>query len=157
MINFLLIPFYTGFTGYFSKGDGQYSYLHYYKLTVTIGNPCNTSQDYSYLYVDSRGNKSLENSKESNSFNELSENTLSVYPNPASEMVTFVINNSVDEHYTLTLTDMYGRVVKLLTNNQLLLAGMQTRSYNIAGLCNGMYTYHLSSASFTRKGLITKQ
>jgi hypothetical protein len=52
---------------------------------------------------------------------------------------------------------MYGRVVKMLMNNQLLPARMQTRSFNIADLSKGMYTYRLSSASFTRKGLIIKQ
>jgi DNA/RNA endonuclease YhcR with UshA esterase domain len=92
-----------------------------------------------------------------NSSNYTFENTLNVYPNPASEMVTFVINNTIDDNYTLTLNDMYGRVVKLLINNQLLPAGTQTRSFNIADLSKGMYTYRLSSASFTRKGLFTKQ
>lgn len=149
-------PAYNGFTGYFSKGDGQYSFAHYYKLTVTIGNPCNSSQDYSYLYVNSR-NKSMEVFGVPNSSNDTFENTLSVYPNPASEMVTFVINNTIEDNYTLTLNDMYGRVVKMLMNSQLLPAGMQTRSFNIADLSKGMYTYRLSSTSFTRKGLFAKQ
>ncbi len=150
-------PAYNGFTGYFSKGDGQYSFQKYFKLTVTIGNPCNSSTEYSYLYVNSRNNKSGIISEESAINTDYFEDNLSVYPNPVTEMVTFVISNNSDDHYTLTLTDMYGREVKLLLVNQLLPAGRQTRCFNIADLPPGMYTYRLSSTSFTRKGLLSKK
>jgi len=150
-------PAYNGFTGYFSKGDGQYSYLRYYKLTVTIGNPCNSSTDYSYLYVNLQGNKSGIFSGDAAINTDAFEDNLSVYPNPAAEMVTFVINNNLDDHYTLILTDMYSREVKLLMVNQLMPAGRQTLCFNIADLPPGMYTYRLLSTSFTHKGLLSKK
>jgi hypothetical protein len=150
-------PAYNGYTGYFIKGDGQYSYLHYYKLSVTIGNPCNQSSDYSYLYVNSQGNKADLATDDFLTDQELVENSLSVYPNPASDVVTFVIKNSIDEYYSLVISDMYGRKVKQPLNNEFLPSGTQTRAFNIADLPPGMYTYCLISPSFTSKGRFLKQ
>jgi hypothetical protein len=150
-------PAYNGYTGYFVKGDGQYSYLHYYKLTVTIGNPCNLTSDYSYLYVNSRGNKSGFSTDDLNFISNTDENNLSIYPNPTSELVTFVISNATDEHYTLILADMYGRDVKILMSNLLLQAGLKAQSFNIADLPAGTYTYRLLSSPLTRNGILLKQ
>jgi hypothetical protein len=150
-------PAYNGYTGYFIKGDGQYSYLHYFKLSVTIGNPCNQSSDYSYLYVNSQGNKADLATDDFLTDQEMVKNSLSVYPNPASDVVTFVINNSIDEYYSLVISDMYGRKVKQPLNNEFLPSGTQTRDFNIADLPPGMYTYCLISPSFTSKGRFLKQ
>lgn len=148
-------PSYNGYSGYFSYSNGMYSWQKYLKLTVTVGNICGESSDYSYLYVETRNNKSLLDDEES--MDNLNVNDCSVYPNPASDNLTLTANLLADEVITLTLSDMSGRMVRTLLNREALPMGNSFKFFDISGLTPGMYIYHISAGSFSKSGKIAKK
>lgn len=148
---------YNGYTGYFGYTNGLYSYHRYFKLTVTIGNECSSSTDYSYLYVNER-NKSADTgvNTEIPDLDLSSATTVSVYPNPSSDYVTFMINNRNEDRLTIELTDIYGRTIIQLMHNEFLPAGESKRSYNISALLTGVYVYRLKTTTSALNGQFTK-
>jgi hypothetical protein len=122
-----------------------------------LGNDCNHSSDYSYLYVNNH-NKSTEAgvSNEIDIIDLTHENSLNVLPNPTADYLNFSFNNKVEEHYTLVLTDMYGRKAMLFMENVFLPAGTSKRSYNISALPTGVDVYCLKTTTSAFKGLFTK-
>lgn len=84
---------------------------------------------------------------------EISENGLSVYPNPTTD---FLVISSSDVNATLEimLFDMQGR--KVMDTTKLLSAGEETR-IDLGKLSPGNYLLKLSSADFTEDRLITVQ
>lgn len=84
---------------------------------------------------------------------EISENGLSVYPNPATD---FLVISSADVNATLEilLFDMQGR--KVMNTTKLMSAGEETR-IDISKLSPGNYLLKLSSADFTEDRVITVQ
>ncbi len=148
---------YNGYTGYFGYNNGLYSYHRYFKLTVTIGNECSSSTDSSYLYVNERNKSFGAGVNNEITFTDFSiENSLSVYPNPSSDFITFIINSQKEDQFTLELTDMYGRKAMLFMENVFLPAGTSKRSYNISALPTGVYVYCLKTTTSAFKGLFTK-
>jgi hypothetical protein len=148
---------YNGYQGYFGYNNGLYSYTKKFKLTVTVGNECSSSTDYSYLYVNNH-NKSIEAGVSNEiDINDLTrENSLIVFPNPTADYLNFSFNNTAEERYTLVLTDMYGHKTRMLIDNEFLPSGCTSRSFNISELPSGIYSYSLFSPLHSFNGLITK-
>jgi len=148
---------YNGYQGYFGYNNGVYSYTKKFKLAVTVGNDCNSSSDYSYLYVNNH-NKSTEAgvNTEIPDVDLSSATSVSVYPNPSSDYVTFMINNRNEDRFTIELTDMYGRTIIQLMHNEFLPAGESKRSYNISALPTGVYVYRLKTTTSALNGQFTK-
>ncbi len=148
---------YNGYTGYFGYNNGAYSYHRTFKLTVYIGNECLTVSDYSYLYVTTRNKSAVDGVGNEILNNNVSiGNNLIVFPNPTSDFVSFMITNQIEESYSLVLTDMYGKRVKLLLDNESISAGTSKRTFSITDLPSGIYLYQLKSKSVNCNGLITK-
>jgi len=84
---------------------------------------------------------------------EISENGLSVYPNPAAD---FLVISSADLSATIEmlLFDMQGR--KVMNTTKLMSAGEETR-IDLSQLSPGNYLLKLSSADFTEDRVITVQ
>lgn len=151
-------PIYNGYSGYFSYSNGLYSWQHYFKLTVTVGNICGESTDYSYLYVETRNNKTLEyNGEAENNISIGKNDDITFYPNPTGNSLNFVFNLTKDSRITIELTDMSGRSVRSLLRNEILPMGNSTKSYNINDLKPGLYIYRVISESFNKNGILTKE
>lgn len=142
---------YAGYTGYFSYTNGQLSFGRYYKLTITLGNICSLSTNWSYLYVNSIGNR-MANSDESSE----NEKDISVYPNPASDVLTVVISAESGDSYEIEVTDMLGRQAMLLMPATRISEGVFKKSFDISQLQNGIYTYRIKSGSGNHSGIFSK-
>ena len=144
---------YSGYTGYFSYTNGQLSYLNYYKLTVTVGNLCGSSTNWSYLYVNSIGNRMANPGSSESAKKEV---TLSVFPNPATDNLTVRMNNPTDDYYQMEIIDALGRQVMILMPETKIEKGVFEKTYDISALPNGIYTYRIKSDSIYQSGILSK-
>ncbi|MGV8112013.1 MAG: T9SS type A sorting domain-containing protein [Lentimicrobium sp.] len=144
---------YTGWTGYFAYTNGLLSYNKTFKLTVTVGNQCGSSTNWSYLKVNSIGNKMATADNETG--NNRAEELL-VYPNPASDQITVQFNNLTEENYQIDVVDMTGRQVLLLLPETKIAKGIYEKSFDISILRSGIYSYRVKSATRIKTGLISK-
>ena len=144
---------YTGWTGYFAYTNGLLSYNKTFKLTVTVGNQCGSSTNWSYLKVNSINNKMVKADNENG--NNLAEKLL-VYPNPASDQVTVRFNNLSEENYQIDVLDMTGRQVLMLLPYTKIEQGIFEKSFDISILRKGIYSYRVKSTTSMRTGLISK-
>lgn len=143
---------YSGYTGYFSYTNGQLSYQKYYKLTVTVGNSCGSSTNWSYLYVNSIGNRMANPNTEVENL----ESTISVYPNPAIDNLTVEINALSDDYYEMEITDIPGKQALVLMPLQNINKGIYKRTFDISKLQKGIYSYHIISGKMKKSGVIFK-
>lgn len=145
---------YTGYNGYFSYTNGQLSYLHYYKLTVTVGNICGSSSNWSYLYINSIGNRLA------NPNPDLEKETVAVgylvYPNPASNNLTVEISTNTDDYYAIEITDMLGKQAMQLMPLTKINKGDFKKTFDISKLQSGIYIYHIRSGTVNKAGIICK-
>jgi PKD repeat protein len=70
---------------------------------------------------------------------------LPIYPNPATENVTFEVLVTVDSELSLVLYDARGRAVKTIIPQQTLSAGFYTYPINIEDIAEGSYFVRLKS------------
>ena len=72
-------------------------------------------------------------------------NMISVYPNPASDIVTLNINIANNANLTMNIYNVMGILVKseILKQNQ--------RQINTEDLCNGIYMFEIKSKEWTGK------
>ncbi len=124
-----------------------------FKLTVTVGNQCGSSTNWSYLKVNSIGNKMVTADNETG--NNLAQEIL-VYPNPASEQRTVQFNNLIEENYQIDVVDMTGRQVLMLLPSTKIEKGIFEKSYDISILKRGIYSYRVKSGTYIKTGLISK-
>ena len=69
-------------------------------------------------------------------------NNLSVYPNPATDMVTFAYRLDVSSNVNVTVTDVTGKVI-ITDNFGVQPDGNYTKQLNTSELANGVYFYNL--------------
>jgi hypothetical protein len=142
----------AGYNGYFSYNNGQFSSGKYYKLTVTLANQCNTNSAYSYLYVNSIGNRIANPTGGINEVT-ISNQKVSVYPNPATNILNFDWETTTNQNYTLQVTDVLGKVV----NTKQLLADQSTSQLDISTLTKGVYLYQIIGTQGTVNGKFIKE
>lgn len=143
----------TGWNGYFSYTNGLLSKDKTFKLTVTVGNQCGSSTNWSYLKVNSIGNKLVTADNENG--NNLVED-LAIYPNPASNRITIQFNNLNEENYQIDVLDMTGRQVLMLLPYRKIEQGIFEESFDISILKRGIYSCRVKSTTCMRTGLVSK-
>ncbi len=127
-------PSYSGYTGYWGYSNGQLSVGNYYKITVTLYNPCSNSTNYSYIYVNNGGMRIMNS--------ELAENTvdqISIYPNPANSRININIASEQEENYSVQIYDLTGRLITTVFENIHVNKDNNVFEYNTEHLNTGTY------------------
>lgn len=145
-------PTYSGYTGYWGYQNGLISLNKYYKICVTLNNPCSNVTACSYILVNNGYAKTI-NPNTGLLNNEIKTDVL-VYPNPANNVVNFNLTNEVDDVYTIELFDVVGKKMASITHNATLNKGDNTIEFNTSTLPNGTYTYKISSNTINKTGLL---
>jgi hypothetical protein len=146
-------PSSLGNVGYFSYTNAQYSFGKTYKITVTLSNACNTNSQYSYVVVGSIGNK-IANPNGGNATEVVVSNQrVSIYPNPATNVLNFDWETTTNQQYTLQVTDVLGKIV----SSQQIAADQSTGQVDISTLTKGVYLYQVIGTSGTVNGKFIKQ
>lgn len=142
-----------GYTGYFSYTNGQLSLNRYFKLTVTVSNQCNSSTGFSYLLVNSIGNKMAPGAitVESPVSTEIN-----AYPNPSNGHLTIAFGLETDKSLSMELTDMLGRPVMQLLSKTALQAGDFEQQYDISHLPAGAYMLRVRGEGQQHAQMINK-
>jgi len=144
----------SGWTGYFSYTNGLFSYQNYYKLFIELGNMCGTSNNYSYLYFNSIGNKPLGVNQVSTNY---SLDNVAVYPNPARDNITVRFEVIDQGKYGLQITDVLGRTQMVLLPKTQLAKGIFNQTFDISNLAKGVYMFQVLSPDSVNSRIITKQ
>ncbi len=71
--------------------------------------------------------------------------TISLYPNPASNLTNLVINSNIDTKSTITVIDVRGRLVKELIKDTELYKGLNELQINTVEIPNGIYFVTIST------------
>ncbi|MBI3135993.1 MAG: T9SS type A sorting domain-containing protein [Bacteroidetes bacterium] len=98
-----------------------------------------------YLWVD---NLAFSGSVVGIENNELSVGTVSVYPNPSSEMLTVSFATTASQPVNLQLVDIAGKIV--LTKNLGVIQGQRSESIAVDGLAAGTYILKLNGVANTQ-------
>jgi hypothetical protein len=98
-------PSYSGYTGYWSFSNGLYSFQNYYKITLTIDNPCSTASAYSYVYVDSQNGRPLNVT----GIEEQEQVKITIFPNPANRELSLSGLKPNDSVFRIELFDLVGK------------------------------------------------
>jgi hypothetical protein len=140
-------PASTGYFGYWSYTNALYSYNKYYKITVTLFNECSSSSAFSYVYVNSIGNRpanvtSLQAEEQNVS--------PSIFPNPATNEMFISATGSKVEPFNLELTDMMGRTVLKFSGR----SGPDPQSVDISTVPAGVYLWKYVSDGNSNVGKV---
>lgn len=149
-----------GYTGYFAYTNGQLSYGNYYKLTVTISNQCNTSSNWSYLYVGAI-NQRLINPNQNETLDILStenkmDQTIVIYPNPITNQLTIEFNQPMDDVVEISLTDVLGKQTTVLMPSTNVKKGNFNQTFDVSKLPVGLYSYQIKTSNTIQTGMISK-
>jgi hypothetical protein len=105
------------------------------------------------LVYDNGNSSSINNNLQNNKI-------LTVYPNPAKDVVNFLLNLKNDEYLTIQIYDNKFQLIKEITDNRLFTAGKNTFNWNIdKKTADGTYFILISSKThvwFGQKILILK-
>ncbi|MCC7332880.1 MAG: T9SS type A sorting domain-containing protein [Flavobacteriales bacterium] len=148
-----------GYTGYFSYTNGQNSYQNYYKITVTLSNLCGTSSDYSYLYVSSQGNSPVNPNVTERKQQEVIKqetNSLNIYPNPVTNLLTIEFDQLTDDAVEISLTDVLGKQTTVLMPSTNIKKGGFKQTFDVSKLPAGIYSYQIKTNKTIQTGMITK-
>jgi hypothetical protein len=146
-------PPYTGWTGYWGYTNGLNSVGNYYKITLTLSNPCSSTSAFSYLYVNN-GYARMANPNALAIADEPLQTNLAVYPNPSSNLINFALSSEADDVYTIEVYDVRGNKVATIATNQALSKGTHTVEFNNANLPTGIYTYKINSNTLNKTGTL---
>jgi hypothetical protein len=78
---------------------------------------------------------------------------ITLYPQPATDLLNISYDNPKDSYLTISITDLNGKLVKEISNNDFKPAGKQNLQYNLSGLTSGTYILQISS----EKGILSKK
>jgi len=109
---------------------------------------------YTLNEVNEENNSCYDASKQ---FTYLPENRLSAnsvnssynYPNPFSKETTIAFELSTNSQVTLFVTDVTGKKIATLLNNEPQMKGLNTITFNGADFATGIYYYTIMSGDFT--------
>jgi hypothetical protein len=74
---------------------------------------------------------------------------LTIYPNPASDIVTVSLNANAKADAKITLVDLTGKVVAILPVNQIS-NGANVFTFDVSNLSSGIYMLNIQSAAFSK-------
>ena len=135
-----------------SGSNTQYSDLTapsgfiYYQVEVISPNSCNPSKSYN----SSRSNIATNNGSGIDENNYASD-LFSIYPNPATDIVTLNVDNVNNADFTLNIYNVIGKLVRseLLKQNQ--------QQINVGDLSNGTYMIEINSKELIERQKLTIQ
>ncbi len=112
----------------------------YYQVEIISPNSCNPSKSYN----SSRSNIATNNGSGIDENNYASD-LFSIYPNPATDIVTLNIDNVNNANFTLNIYNVIGKLVRseLLKQNQ--------QQINVGDLSNGTYMVEIKSKGLTER------
>ncbi|WP_341903933.1 T9SS type A sorting domain-containing protein [Fluviicola taffensis] len=142
---------YIGYSGYFSYTNAMFSSGKYYKLTVTLSNPCSSSSNWTYLYVDAINQRP---SQDVSITEQLEEDFVVLYPNPANTEVNIKLISASDNTYTITVFDAAGKLIKTFCTNELISKGEHMIQVSTTDMSEGIYTFKITSGKITKTSLI---
>jgi hypothetical protein len=70
--------------------------------------------------------------------------SIKVFPNPADTKATLAFNLNEDAHVTITLINVYGQTVSVISDRNLT-AGQQNITFDVSGLPGGCYYYNFNN------------
>ncbi len=84
--------------------------------------------------------------------------TLSNYPNPCSNSTNFSFELNNNSNVTLRITDLAGKVIATIMDNELKTAGIYDIPFDASSLTSGLYLYNLTTenGTLTQKMMIIK-
>ncbi|MDD4149818.1 MAG: T9SS type A sorting domain-containing protein [Bacteroidales bacterium] len=117
---------------------GQYktTNMQFYSYNIDLSE-WHLTQDYIFYYSEGRPTRTVDNSI----------SNLSVFPNPASKMITIEFPSSSAENKTIEILDPYGKVVSSTQSSSSIV------EINISEFSNGIYFVHV----LYEKGVITNK
>jgi len=127
-------PNYSGYYGYWSTNNGQNSYQKYYKINVTLFNPCSTSSAYSYIYVNSVNNRPANTTGIEDN---IIQTGVQVFPNPANNELFISFPDIISGELKVELIDLMGRSVLKYAGKP----ETNRHSLDISKLPTGMYIW----------------
>jgi hypothetical protein len=145
---------YSGYSGYFSYSNAMFSSGKYYKLTVTLSNPCSNTSNWTYLYVNAINQRVSQYNTETSIEENSAGTNVTLFPNPANTEVNIKLVNSIDDNYTITVFDGTGKLIKTLANNQNLSKGEHIIQMQTTDMAQGIYTFKITSGSINKAGMI---
>lgn len=122
--------------------DYESTYIRYIEIITYPTSPC---------YSDMKTNP---NSKDEKSVN-ISESII-LYPNPINKLLTISFNNTSDDVYEISLTDLLGRQTFILMPSTSIKKGTFKQTFNVSELPTGVYTYQIKSNNTIQTGKIVK-
>lgn len=134
-------PNYSGYTGYWGYNNGQLSVGNYYKITVTLYNPCSNATNYSYIYVNNGGMRLANNYGEKNNLSEPTENTYHItsFPNPAQNQLHIGVQSDNEDIISIQIFDLSGRLIETIADNYPVQKGENYFEKDISHFANGFY------------------
>lgn len=140
-------PNYSGYTGYWGYNNGLLSVGNYYKITVTLYNPCSNASNYSYIYVNNGGMKLLQNTNNTELLNDNNKFKVNIFPNPSKDIINFNIQTEKDDYYTIQIFDLTGRLLFTPFENMFLNTGENNLQCDIHHLNPGTHLCIIRSKS----------
>ncbi len=142
---------YSGFKSYFVSQTTSIAFK-YYRLIVTLRNPCSSTSKYAYLYF----NTNTSNRAAITDLHNLENNSckVSVNPNPAQNELNFNFINKSGGSILIQLFDISGRVVKTIKKDDLNGSEEQHIKTDVQNLENGTYFWEVSCNEFNKFGKV---
>ncbi|CAN5818858.1 hypothetical protein BH11BAC7_BH11BAC7_12290 [soil metagenome] len=135
--------------------SSAYFYINFnvakrYKMTLTVGNACGQSSEWSYFWCNSQTGRMANPNLITGA-----DQGISVFPSPASNQLNVQYYGALASNVTLNLFDATGRNV-LLINENAAAEGTNTLNLDVASLPDGIYfcTVTTSSESYQTKIVI---
>lgn len=122
--------------------DYESTYIRYIEIITYPTSPC---------YSDMKINP---NNKDEKSVN-ISESII-LYPNPINKLLTISFNNTSDDVYEISLTDLLGRQTLIIMPSTSIKKGTFKQTFNVSELPTGVYTYQIKSNNTIQTGKIVK-
>jgi hypothetical protein len=142
-----------GSTVYTDKDPLALQKKYYYQIAGVLSNPCQPTGSLKSGLVEedySRSFSNIEDNHPTGIFDQRA-NACAIYPNPFSESALVVFDNPAASSYTLVLTDLSGKMVKMVT-------GIRTSEFLLerGSLLNGYYLIEIRGPEIYRNRIIVE-
>lgn len=140
---------------YVSTGGFSYTPGAQYRVTVTVGNDCGSNSKICYVVAYSC---KTDGSDEVTGVVDERETgyAINLFPNPTNDNSTLTIELPERATASLVLTDLAGRNVTTVMDEQVLEAGSNSIALKTQGLPAGIYSYHLRLGTHAYSGKLVK-
>lgn len=134
----------NGNTGYFAANGLNKCY----KVTITVGNACGSSTDWTYFKCDG--------AYKTADVASFSSPDVELYPNPFVDWLTLDYSLSEESIVSLSLLDISGRVVSIPMPAMSQTMGKHQTNLYLGNLAKGIYFYQFTDGSTRHTGKIVK-